>query len=54
MYRKAIRLNTLAFMRNAPDPDIASYADERSKLVVWFSEQFEEIRIRFAPFLRVK
>jgi hypothetical protein len=41
-------------MRNqAADEGFASSVKEQTDLATWFSEQFEEIRTRFAPFLQV-
>lgn len=55
LFRRALRLNTVEFMRTGqslPD-DFPSLVKEETAIAVWFTEQFDETRTRFAPFLRL-
>jgi len=55
IYKRAIRVRTIGYMRNqAKGDEFISLAKEQTELATWFSEQFEEIRSRFAPFLQIR
>jgi hypothetical protein len=59
LFKKALRLHTLELQRErmARDPDEAKnfqeLLNEETAIAHWFAEQPEEIRARFAPFLRL-
>jgi hypothetical protein len=59
LFKKALRLHTLELLRErmGRDPDEAQkfqlLLNEETALAHWFAEQPEEIRARFAPFLRL-
>jgi hypothetical protein len=59
LFKKALRLHTLGLIRirMASDPGEAenyqALIKEDFELAVWFTEQPEEIRTRFVPFLRL-
>jgi hypothetical protein len=59
LFKKALRLHTVGLLReriqtNADEAEnFAALVQEETGLAVWFSEQPEEIRARFAPFLRL-
>jgi hypothetical protein len=59
LFKKALRLNTLELMRKrmAIDPEEAenfqALLSEESDLAGWFMDQPEQIRARFAPFLKL-
>jgi hypothetical protein len=58
LFKKALRLHTMGLMRErmASDDEVENFqalVDEDFALAVWFAEQPEEIRARFAPFLRL-
>lgn len=54
LYRRAIRLRSLQ-MKIKHDPGRAhEWSHEDMQLMVWFTDQFEETRARFAPFLRLR
>lgn len=52
VFKKALRLHTIGAMLNEAAFDSA-LANEQTQLALWFTRQFEEIRTRFAPFLRL-
>jgi hypothetical protein len=59
LFKRAMRLRTLELMRTRmqTNPDEAerfgAVLKENTAVAHWFSEQFEEIRARFTPFLRL-
>jgi hypothetical protein len=59
LFRRALRLNTLEFMRTRVQTDerdaenFPALVQEETDLAMWFSEQPVEIRTRFVPFLRL-
>ena len=53
LYKKAIRFRTTGRLLRQPGQDLGALAQEDAELLIWFSEQFEVIRTRFAPFLRL-
>lgn len=55
LFRKALRLHAISLMQSKlpADDRTANLMDEETALALWFSEQFEQIRTRFAPFLRL-
>ncbi len=59
LFKRAMRLRTLELMRTRmqTDPSEAERFEallkENIAIAHWFSEQHEEIRARFAPFLRL-
>ncbi|MGE0592686.1 MAG: hypothetical protein AB7G23_10815 [Vicinamibacterales bacterium] len=53
LYRRAVQLHALYAMREAPDSDRAQLSREWADAMLWFTEQFEESRRRFAPYMRV-
>ena len=59
LFKKALRLHTTALLRERmlTHPDEAekfqSIVEEDTQLALWFAAQPEEIRARFAPFLRL-
>ena len=58
-FKKALRLHTVGLLRDRMQTNVedvenfAALVQEESDLAVWFAEQPEKIRIRFAPFLRL-
>jgi hypothetical protein len=55
LFRNALRLHTLDLERysHRPSPNFAETRDEHMALSLWFTEQYDEIRSRFAPFLQL-
>lgn len=55
LYKKAIRFRTIGvLLRGAyQDQDVGALARENEEVLGWFLEQFKEMRVRFAPFLRL-
>jgi hypothetical protein len=55
LFRNALRLHTLDLERYSqrPSPNFAETRDEHMALSLWFTEQYDEIRSRFAPFLQL-
>jgi len=55
LFKKALRLRTIDYLRNPPTipEDFSTLVDEQTQLAVWFSEQIEVTRGKFAPFLRL-
>jgi hypothetical protein len=54
LYSHAIRLRTVGLlMDKAADADRTRLIEEDAELLIWFTEQFEEMRARFAPFLHI-
>lgn len=56
LFRRAFRLQALAHSRDA-GPFVnwtEAQAKEELELTMWFSNQFEQIQTRFAPFLRLE
>jgi hypothetical protein len=59
LFTKALRLHTIELLRERMQthPDEAenfqALVNEETSLAIWFTEQPEEIRTRFAPFLRL-
>jgi len=52
IFKKALRLRTISLtLSRLPADDRTSLRGEETALALWFSEQFQEIRTRFAPFL---
>lgn len=53
LYRRAVHLHAVYALREAPESRTRELSDEWSSAMLWFSEQFEESRRRFAPYLRL-
>lgn len=53
IYGKAIRFHFVTKMLERPNRNMNALMDEDSELLLWFSEQLEEMRRRFLPFLRI-
>jgi hypothetical protein len=55
LFKRAVRHRLVGIMRRQAPADYrtASLADEETQNFLWFSEQFQEVRHRFAPFLRI-
>jgi hypothetical protein len=53
LYRKAVRLRSVFIMIEPIDRRTPELIQEESELMLWFSEQFEVTRSRFAPYLRL-
>lgn len=55
LFRKAFRLHAVDTMRAAhPPPDnLGELISEQMELSLWFTEQYDVLRARFAPFLRL-
>jgi hypothetical protein len=53
LYRRAVQLRATYSMRQEPDHKTADLSKQWSEAMLWFSEQFDEVRRRFAPYLRV-
>lgn len=53
LYKQAIRLRTLSILIEPPERRTRDLIDEEMQLMLWFTEQFEEARRRFAPYLRL-
>jgi hypothetical protein len=56
IFKRALRLHAVAatLENQGYDERTAGLQDEELTLADWFSKQFEEIRTRFAPFLRLQ
>ena len=53
LYRKAVQLHAVHEMRKPIEGRTPELAREWRDLMLWFSEQFEVARRRFAPYLRL-
>ena len=59
LFKKALRLDTVGLLRERMQTDageaenFVALIQEETGLAVWFAEQPQEIRARFAPFLRL-
>jgi hypothetical protein len=53
LFRKAMRLRAVSLILEAPERHTPELVDEQFQLSCWFTEQFEETRRRFVPFLRL-
>jgi hypothetical protein len=53
IYKRAIRFRTIGKLLQLPDQDVGALAAEDAEVLDWFSKQFEEMRMRFVPFLRL-
>jgi hypothetical protein len=53
LYRRAVHLQAVYAMRESPDRRTPELSKEWADAMLWFSEQFEESRRRFAPYLRL-
>jgi hypothetical protein len=55
LFRKALRLHAVDSMRAAHQPpdNLGELIIEQTELSLWFTEQYDELRARFAPFLRL-
>ena len=53
LYRRAVQLHTVYAQREAPEGWTRELSAEWAASMKWFSEQFEESRRRFAPYLRL-
>lgn len=56
--KRAIRLHAVEAMRasaaNRPVPNFESLVAQETQLILWFTEQYEEARRQFVPFLRLE
>jgi hypothetical protein len=55
IFKNALRLHATGLMLARPDTvqDLRSLANEQTEMAVWFSNQMQEIRATFAPFLHL-
>jgi hypothetical protein len=55
LFRKALRLHAVEAMIHAhrPPNNLDELIIENTELSLWFTEQYDEIRARFAPFLKL-
>ena len=53
LYRTAVRLHTVSVMKEPVDRRTPELEQEWADLLLWFTEQFEVARRRFAPHLRL-
>jgi hypothetical protein len=53
LYRRAVRLHAVSVMIEPPERRTPELIQEHTDLLLWFSEQFEEARRRFVPYLRL-
>jgi hypothetical protein len=53
VYRRAVRLHAVYAMSEPPINRTPALSQEWADSMLWFSEQFEEARRRFAPYLRL-
>ncbi len=53
LYRRAVRLHAVYAMDDSAEGRTPERTQEWVDLMQWFSEQFEEMRRRFAPYLRL-
>jgi hypothetical protein len=53
LYRRAVRLHAVYAMSEPPAHRTSELSKEWADSMLWFSEQFEEARRRFAPYLRL-
>jgi hypothetical protein len=51
LYRKAVRLHVVSEIIHAPERRTRDLVDEEMHLLLWFTQQYEETRKRFAPYL---
>jgi hypothetical protein len=52
IFSQAVRLHTVSVVLTRPGHR-ETLPEEETKLALWFTEQYKEIRTRFAPFLRL-
>jgi hypothetical protein len=55
LFRKALRLHAVDLMRAAPETpgNIAELIEEQTNLSLWFIDQYDDVRAKFAPFLQL-
>jgi len=53
LYRRAVQLHAVYAMKGTPTGWTPQLSKEWAASMKWFSEQFEESRRRFAPYLRL-
>jgi hypothetical protein len=53
LFKKAIQLRTVSIMIEPPDRRTPNLIQEEVDLMLWFSNQFDETRSLFAPYLRL-
>jgi hypothetical protein len=53
LYRRAVQLHAVYAMSEPPERRTPELSQEWANAMLWFSEQFEESRRRFAPYLRL-
>jgi hypothetical protein len=53
LYKKAIRLHYVAGVIASPEARTRELVDEDAELLLWFSEQYEEARRQFSPYLYI-
>lgn len=55
MFKRALRLHTVNLLRSGKDAleNFEKLKKEQMDLWLWFTSQYEEIRFRFSPFLRL-
>ncbi|HXG54890.1 MAG TPA: hypothetical protein VNJ03_05875 [Vicinamibacterales bacterium] len=53
LYRRAVQLHAVYAMSEPPDRRTPELSQAWADAMLWFSEQFEESRRRFAPYLRL-
>ena len=54
LYQKAVRLRYVQseMQRRKPNTPVAAFAHEESEILIWFTEQFSELKKKMSPFLR--
>ena len=53
LYQRAVRLHGVYAMQQGVEPRTRDLSQEWADSMEWFSEQFKEVRRRFAPYLRL-
>jgi hypothetical protein len=53
LYRRAVRLHAVYAMDGSPEGRTPERSQEWSDAMLWFSDRFEEVRRRLAPYLRL-
>lgn len=53
LFKKAMHLRAIGLTLEVPERHTPELINEQMMLSLWFTEQFEETRKRFAPFLRI-
>jgi hypothetical protein len=54
LYRNAVELRTYQTIIESRPGQAHEYSEKEMRLMLWFTEQSNEARGRFAPYLRIK